>query len=246
MRHAWDTLGEMPRASLLLLTPLTVGVLALLPGCGVASGLGDCPEGMVAIAGGAVEIGVAEPLADYEQPVRSVKLSAYCIDRYEFPNEPGVLPVHSVSWDDAAAQCEAAGKRLCSGAEWERACRGPQGWRYAYGPERDARACNTPWYPSPPPDLAPPYAPSGRYRRCVSPEGVHDLNGNLSEWVADPWDGKPAPVDRDVAPGTTLRTVRGGTMWLQTFYGQDCLSRHGHPPSGTYHDDGFRCCQDAR
>jgi eukaryotic-like serine/threonine-protein kinase len=229
-----------------LLLPLLLGALSPLMGCGGAQGPGSCPEGMVLIADGVAQIGVAEPLAAYEQPARSVRLDPYCIDRYEYPNRAGELPVHSVTWDEAKASCEAVGKRLCAADEWERACRGPQGWRYAYGAERDHRACNTPWYPSPPPDLAPPYAPSGRYRRCVSPEGVYDLNGNLSEWVADRWDGDPAPVDRDVPPGTILRTVRGGTMWLQTFYGQDCLSRHGHPPNGTYHDDGFRCCKDAR
>jgi len=218
----------------------------LLVGCGRQQTAASCPEGMVLIPGGSFTAGVAEPLAGYEQPAHSVELEPYCIDVYEFPNQQGSLPVHSVSWDQAKSSCEALGKRLCAADEWERACRGPQGWRYAYGAERDQRACNTPWYPSPPPDLAPPYAPSGRYSRCVSPDGVYDLNGSLSEWVADPWDGSPSPVDQAAAPGTTLRTVRGGTMWLQTFYGQDCLSRHGHPPSGTYHDDGFRCCRDAR
>jgi sulfatase modifying factor 1 len=214
-------------------------------GCGGLTASPACPEGMVLIAGGAVQLGVAEPLEGYEQRAHSVHVDPYCIDVYEYPNERGALPLHSVSWLEASERCAAVGKRLCAAAEWERACRGPQGWRYSYGPERDPRACNTPWYPSPPPDLAPPYAPSGRYARCASPEGVYDLNGNLSEWVADAWDGTPAPVDRDVPPGTTPRTVRGGTMWRQTFYGQDCLSRHGHPPGGTYHDDGFRCCRDA-
>ncbi len=199
---------------------------------------------MAGIPGGRVTVGVAEPLEGYEESAHEVRLKPYCIDVFEFPNQAGEKPLHSATWDEAVARCEAAGKRLCSGAEWERACRGPGGWRYAYGPERDARACNTPWNPSPPAQMEPPYAASGAYHRCVSPEGVHDLNGNLSEWVSDAWEGSPAPLDRDVASGTTLRTVRGGTMWLQTFYGQDCLSRHGHPPSGRYHDDGFRCCRD--
>lgn len=89
-----------------------------------------------------------------------------------------------------------------------------------------------------------PVAAAGASPRCVTPEGVYDLDGNVSEWVDQPWDGAPEPFARAgrVDP-ETWRTVRGGTMWSETFHGHDCTSAHGHIRS-TFRgmDDGFRCC----
>lgn len=206
----------------------------------------SCPEGMARIAGGDFAVGLEEPSEAWHEPRREVELGPFCIDRYEFPNRAGELPAHSDSWHAADRQCRAVGKRLCSSDEWERACRGPHGHRYAYGPVRRAEACNTPWETAGQQHGLDPLAPSGSHPDCVSAEGVYDLNGNLSEWVADEWTGHRQPFDYDLGLDEPMRIVRGGTMWSATSYGQDCLSRHGHPPTGRYHDDGFRCCLDAR
>jgi eukaryotic-like serine/threonine-protein kinase len=200
---------------------------------------------MVLIPGGMVTLGVSEPLAGHERALRERRLAAFCVDVYEYPNRSGVLPRADVSWQDARQACADLGKRLCGGDEWERACRGPEGWRYSYGAERDSGACNTPWEHF---EGAPvPLAASGTHPGCTSPEGVVDLNGNLSEWVEDPWDGEAPGFEQEgLAPDAVLRTVRGGTMWRKTFYGQDCLSAHGHPDHVVHMDDGFRCCADPR
>jgi formylglycine-generating enzyme required for sulfatase activity len=88
---------------------------------------------------------------------------------------------------------------------------------------------------------------------------VADLNGNVSEWVADSWDGElhgspdwktlaqaldePAVVAAALsAPLAQYRSLRGGTMWSETFYGQSCHSHHAHPRASPADDDGFRCC----
>jgi len=200
----------------------------------------SCPRDMVMLEAGTFTLGTDHP-RPYEQEVYERLLPAFCMDRYEYPNVEGSLPTVLVSWQESVALCEAQGKRLCSSDEWERACRGTSAQRWSYGTECDSEACNTPWeiFQEPPP----PYAKSGSHSRCRNAEGVMDLNGNVSEWVQDVWKGPRADFDaRDFSSDTTFRTVRGGTMWNHTFYGQDCLSAHGHPETVRHIDDGLRCC----
>ncbi len=47
-----------------------------------------------------------------------------CIDTFEFPDIPCEYPVVWTRTSDAAALCEAEGKRLCDAHEWEGACAG--------------------------------------------------------------------------------------------------------------------------
>lgn len=50
-----------------------------------------------------------------------------CIDQFEFPDVPCTYPVIWVRASEAAALCEAVGKRLCDASEWEDACAGTVG-----------------------------------------------------------------------------------------------------------------------
>ena len=200
-----------------------------------------CPADMVLLPAGRFPLGAEAPRQPHEGSARAVALPALCMDRHEFPNAVGQLARVQVTWDEARAACLALGKRLCTADEWERACRGSAGLRHPYGAERDPAACNTPWVEFRGPPI--PYAPAGSHPRCRSEEGVMDLDGDVSEWVEDVWEGPRADFDqRAFPPETVYRTVRGGTMWSATFYGQDCLSAHGHPPGVRHVDDGFRCC----
>ena len=203
-----------------------------------------CPDDMVPVSGGTVVVGFGMPRHAWMEAERSVHLNGYCIDRYELPNEKGAVPLANLSWSEARAACAKVGKRLCTAAEWERACRGPSGWRQSYGAQRDPTACNTPIDGSGPGVNDAPIAASGSHPRCKSAEGAFDMNGNLSEWVADPWTGPPEPFNTDATVDGTWHTVRGGTMWNRTFYGQDCASRHGHGDGVRFQDDGARCCRD--
>lgn len=205
--------------------------------------LAFCPPGAVEIDGGPAIFGVETPGQLWHEPRTERMLKSYCIDRYEYPNRRGTLPTVSLSWDEARQACAAEGKRLCTSDEWERACRGASGWHYSYGPDFNRSTCNTPIQGGGPEPGGAPYAPSGSHGGCRSPEGVFDLNGNVAEWVEDSWNlDRLGPAGGPGDDPTSLRQLRGGTMWDGTFYGQSCISRHAHPVQAQSDDDGFRCC----
>ena len=120
-----------------------------------------------------------------------------CIDRYEYPNLPSVLPVLGVTWNEARTICKLAEKRLCTDSEWALACEGPGRLPYPYGYVRDKDACNIdkPYINPDPFAFANPdrraaeiarvdqREPSGSRAGCVSPFGVRDMTGNVDEWV---------------------------------------------------------------
>lgn len=208
-------------------------------------------------------------------PPEMVLIKGTCIDRWEgslvevtaagvvaFPpterpgqrairavSRPNVLPQGYISGAEAQRACEMAGKRLCSDAEWFRACEGPRGTIYPYGTVLDKAACNGDrtlhpmlelygeaagkdiWMVEPMNNPAinqqpGTVAPTGAFRRCVGPWGLYDMVGNLQEWTSDP-----------------AGTFRGGSYPTNNKLGcQYVTTVHGLG----YHDysTGFRCCTD--
>ena len=200
---------------------------------------------MVLITKGSFLTGQNSPQHRWHTQSKTIEMESYCIDRYEYPNQKGILPTSNVTWDRALELCQQKGKTLCTSAQWERACQGTEKRTYAYGNNYNRTTCNTPIQGGGPGKNPAPVAASGSFSQCQSPEGVFDLNGNVSEWVLDAWDGFPEPFNaRARVNPDTWRTLRGGTMWSNTFYGHDCTSRHGHHKSRWRNiDDGFRCCR---
>lgn len=216
--------------------------------------LSGCPEGMVAVRGVScpfvahrcVERGARDACRRFAPEAlcdgRLTELR-FCIDRLEYPNVEGALPVTQVTYDEARAACGVEGKRLCTSIEWTFACEGSTLMPYATGVSLDATACAV--------DVAPTSAraplagargrgldvraPAGSHPRCASPSGALDLTGNVAEWV-DHEQGSmlEAPFRWAVAGGSALRGADASCRALDARLAIDARSAAL----------GFRCCAD--
>jgi hypothetical protein len=174
----------------------------------------------------------------------------FCIDRYEWPNEAGAMPVFMTSFLEARSACADVGKRLCGDTEWTLACEGPERQPYPYGAglARDDRACNIdkPYIWPKPERLFDPRTrddelarldqrePSGSRPACVSPFGVHDMAGNVDEWVVNvSQSGHPYA---SALKGGYWGPVRTRCRPMTT----------AHDETFRYYQIGFRCCADPR
>lgn len=179
----------------------------------------------------------------------------FCIDRYEYPNLPGVRPAIMMNWYEAKAACEVEGKRLCTSSEWTLACEGEEILPHPYGYRRDVEACNLDRpRPVPEPDFEafshPRLVgaevarldlriPSATKPRCVSPFGAYDMTGNVDEWVVNEKHFDPPPPGRE---RPYISGLKGG------YWGP---IRARCRPITTAHNEwfrfyqvGFRCCAD--
>lgn len=169
---------------------------------------------------------------------------ALCMDRYEYPNQPGAHPMVMANWYEARRLCEAQHKRLCTQAEWTFACEGPDMNPYPYGLRRDADACRID-HQTMVPDrarLGNPMTsadesarlyeavPSGSMPRCVSWAGVHDMTGNVDEWAINET-GKPFNS-----------ALKGG--WWGHIRARCRPATIAHNEGFVYYQIGFRCCGD--
>ena len=181
-------------------------------------------------------------------------------------------PVVGVSWFDAEAYCAFRGKRLPREAEWERAARGDDGRKYAWGnttPDPERLAC----FGRKVGGKGATTMPVGSYPEGRGPYGHFDLTGNVWEWTADVYDpmaysregrdrGEPGNCQQvleslaslrkgkrqgytgsNPIPTTCERALRGGAF---NYPGAAlrASNRVHHPPEWRMLVAGFRCAKD--
>ena len=198
------------------------------------------PE-MVEIPGGSFRMGCVsgKSCQGDEKPVHEVRIASFALSKYEVTFEEydqftaatgreraadegwgrGRRPVIFVLWKDAVAYTEwlseAMGERyrLPSEAEWEYAARAGSVTKYSWGNKigrnrANCEGCGSQWDNR---QTAPvgSFGPNGW--------GLHDMHGNVREWVQDCWNKsyRGAPVDGSAweSGGCSQRVLRGGS-WL--------------------------------
>lgn len=161
-------------------------------------------------------------------------------------------PVVHVSWNDAAAYCKWAGRRLPTEAEWEKAARGTEGQDYPWGNASESGKLVNFADSSSDVDWAVIYindgfkftAPVGSYPDGISPFGALDMAGNAYEWVADWYDSGYYSQNINQNPqgpsSGADRVMRGGS-WSDGSSGARTAGRDMLKPSNSSAIGGFRC-----
>ncbi len=223
---------------------------------------------MIKIPGGTFTMGSSQTVDS--TPEHPVTLSSYFMDKYEVTvgeyrkcvqsnncltplnslhancsyDKAGkdYHPVNCVEWNDAKKYCAWAGKRLPTEAEWEFAAKGTDNRTFPWG--NAAPTCSHADFKSDSGTFCSGSgtSPVGKHPLGISYWGLHDMGGNIEEWVYDYW-GKFASgaLVNPSGPITGKdHVVRGGNWEIEAKY-MKSFDRY-HYEAAKYWL-GFRCAK---
>lgn len=202
---------------------------------------------------------------DSEKPVHSVYLDEYRISKFEVtfeqydvfcqdtnrakPDDRGwgreKMPVFYVDWYDADAFClwlsEKTGKNihLPTEAQWEKAARGTDQRRYPWG--NSSPDCGMANFTG----CVNQTIAVGSYLQGVSFYGVHDMAGNVAEFVRDWYDSlyySVSPTQNPQGPEEGIYKGYRGGGWINTVYNLRSALRGAFDPVENSSFIGFRIC----
>ena len=240
---------------------------ALEPGDTFSDELRDGERGpeMVVIPAGSFRMGCMsdQECDDDEKPVHTVTISQpFAVSKFEvtfedydlftYPNKVadagwgrGRCPVIDVSWNNAkeyvAWLSTQTGQtyRLLTEAEWEYAARAGSVTKYSWGNDigqnrANCDGCGSQWDKT-------KTAPVGSF--AANAFGLHDMHGNVWEWVEDCWNGSysGAPSDGSawLSGNCSYRGLRSGS-WIDYPGPLRSASRGGYTSGNHSYVFGFR------
>ena len=224
----------------------------------------ECPE-MVVIPAGSFTMGSPESeegRSATEGPRHIVTIArAFALGRYEVKFDEwdacmraggcdhrpddwgwgrGNWPVINVSWDDAREYVRWLSRktgqayRLPSEAEWEYAARAGTTTAFHFGIDTSPKHAN--YGGNEGKTVAVGSFPANAF-------GLHDVHGNVREWVGDCWSGsyKGGPLDGSAwtAGDCSRRVLRGGS-WNNNPRNLRAASRNKYTTGSRSYNDGFR------
>jgi formylglycine-generating enzyme required for sulfatase activity/class 3 adenylate cyclase len=208
---------------------------------------------MVSVPGGTFAMGSNDDVS--EKPIHRVAIKPFSISKFPITNREWKecvaakacdyvpdgnddAPVANVSWNDTQQFVEWLSKvtqknyRLPSEAEWEYAARGGTQTKYWWGDQfrsemANCKGCATAYNST-------QAAKVGSFKS--NPFGLHDMGGNVDQWVEDCWhrDYQGAPIDGSawIDKNCASHVIRSGS-WKND-------SNYVRPASRDHYDTGVR------